>query len=175
MNRARRFAVGLTGVLLAAVLFRAQIGSALIVRGDDFLYRNDTAQARRYYARALRVDPDSRAAADRFAFFGMQMRTRQSFTSSIAIATTYLKGHPNDTTLLVDRALGYLAERRFQPAQADFERAARLTRDPRFYTFAGWAARRNGASNRARALWRTALRMHPGYRPAVRALKIAAS
>ncbi|HEY8296751.1 MAG TPA: tetratricopeptide repeat protein [Candidatus Baltobacteraceae bacterium] len=171
MTRARRFLVAAASLSVAALLFRAQLGAALVVRGDDFLYRSDARQARTYYARALRFDPDSESAADRYVFFGLQVRTHASLDAAIGVASAYLRRHPDDGAILADRALAYLIERRYDKAEPDFERAARASRDPRYFTFAGWAALRAGRESVARDLFDRALTIDPRFRPARYALR----
>lgn len=167
----RRAAVALAALVLGACLFCRQIADALVIRGDDFLYRNDMPNAQRRYERALEIDRGNEAAADRLAFLGMEQRTPVSLRRSIDIATIYLTAHPSDTVILADRALCYLIERRYLLALADFERAGRLTRDARYLTFAGWAARHADRRDRARALWKAALAINPQFSPAHRALE----
>lgn len=167
----RRFALCSIGLLLAAAVFRTQISSALVVRGDDFVYRSDLQRARAFYARALWFDPDDGEAADRFAFFGMQRKDAASLESCVDAATAYLRRHPGDARLRVDRALCYAWQRRYDRAERDFERAAQAMRDSRYFVFAGWAARRLGERERARSLWRSALAVDPHSLPARRALR----
>jgi len=71
---------------------------------------------------------------------------------------------------LFDRALCYLKQKQYRLAYIDFSGAAQLTQDPAQYTFAGWAARRDGRADRALASWRRALRIRHDYRPAEAAL-----
>lgn len=169
-SRARRFAVAFLALLCAAAIFKGQIASALVIRGDDYLYRGDRAHALERYRRAMSLAPAFSVAADRFVFVMMQQHTRDSLNQAIAVATGYLHAHPHDSDLLTDRALCYLHLRRYAFAQRDFERAAHEAHAPSDYVFAGWAAQRAGHARIARALWRRALLVRPGYRPAIIAL-----
>lgn len=165
-SRARRFALAGVALALSALLFRSQIADALVIRGDDYLYRGDSVAALERYRRALSIEPRSQTAADRYVFVSMRVQTRASLDRAIAAATRYLSRRPSDATVLGDRALCYLHEKRYALAQADFERAARSARSPSAYVFAGWAAKRGGRDAAARALWIRALRVSPRYRPA---------
>ncbi len=165
-SRLRRFAVAFCALGIGILLFRAQVATSLVVRGDDFLYRRQVERARGYYVRALWFDPESRAAADRYVFFGMQERTPASLAASIAIASRYLALRPDDATVLADRALCYQIERRYSEAAPDFSHAGALARDPRYFTFAGWAALRSGKRREARMLWHEALALDGRFGPA---------
>ncbi|HEY8314822.1 MAG TPA: hypothetical protein VIG51_11740 [Candidatus Baltobacteraceae bacterium] len=171
MTRARRFLVAALSLLLAATLFRAQLASSLVVRGDEFLYRNDISGAATYYRRAIRIDGDFADAADRLAFLAMQKRTQAALAAAVAATTVYLGQHGDDPRILADRAMCYQIEKRYRKAEPDFERAAWLLRDPRYFTFAGWAAARSGSRTRARKLWVAALRIDPRFLPARHALE----
>ena len=58
----RRTLLALAGVGISAAMLRAQLSDALVVRGDEFLYRAEPARALAYYRRALAVDRDDGAA-----------------------------------------------------------------------------------------------------------------
>lgn len=171
-SRGRRFAVAALALVCSALLFRAQIAEALVIRGDDYMYRGDPVHALERYGRALTIAPSSGVAADRYAFVSLQRRTHASIAAAIAVANRYLGDHPNDAALLTDRALCYLQLHRYMEAERDFERAARSSRAPSDYVFAGWAAQHAGHTRTAVALWREALRIRPGYRPADVALSV---
>jgi tetratricopeptide (TPR) repeat protein len=162
--------VAFSALALAGWLFAPQIADGLVVRGDDFMYRNAPKEAMRRYERALLIDNRNAAAADRIAFVGMQMRTPQSLRRAVNVATAYLANRPNDAVILADRALCYLIERRYAPALTDFQRAGTLQRDPRYFVFAGWAASHEHDRRHARALWRMALAIDPHDIPARSAL-----
>ena len=167
----RRIVVALVAVMIAALLFRPQIASALVSRGDEFLARGNAGAARVYYRRAMLVDGESPTAVDRFVFFGTMSRERAVLQQAIAAASAYLSAHAADAVLLEDRALCYQRTGRFEEAASDFEAAARVTGSGRDFTFAGWAAFRSGHSARARRLWLEALRRSPAYGPAMSALR----
>jgi tetratricopeptide (TPR) repeat protein len=166
-SRARRFTMALCALAGAALLFRSQVADALVLRGDDYLYRGEPARALQRYARALALDPFSQSAVDRYVFVSIE---RSDFSGAVAVATRYLSSRPNDGTVRTDRALCYLHERRYALAERDFESAARATGSAPTFVFAGWAARHAGNLKAARALWMQALRIRPGYRPATLAL-----
>ena len=155
---------------VSLALFHRQLADALVVRGDDMLIQNVYSGATERYQRALWFDPGSVVAIDRLVFVALQQRTPGALRSATALASGYLSTHRTNPTLLFDRALCYLRLKNYQLAYMDFSRAAQLTGDPEQYTFAGWAARRAGRQHQAWALWRRALRMRHGYRPAVAAL-----
>jgi tetratricopeptide (TPR) repeat protein len=170
-TRPRRFCVAAAAVALAGWLFAPQIADGLVVRGDDFMYRNASADAMNRYERALTIDPRNAAATDRIVFTGMELRTAQSLRRAVDVATAYLDRRPHDTVILADRALCYLIQRRYALARSDFERAATLARDPRYFVFAGWAAQHAHDRRHARDLWTRALAIDPHYRPALSALE----
>jgi tetratricopeptide (TPR) repeat protein len=171
LTRARRMAVAAAALALATCLFRSQVASALVVRGDDFLYRNDAPAAQTRYERALALNGSDATAIDRIAFLGMQQRTRRSLRRAVAVASSYLTSHPNDAVILADRGLCYLIARDYALARPDFERAAAILRDPRYFTFAGWAAWRAHDPQRARRLWADALSIDNKFSPARAALE----
>lgn len=168
--RARRFLVAFLAIACAGVLFRAQVADALVIRGDDYLYRGDPVDALERYRRALSLMPSLQVAADRYVFVSMEEHTAPALRRATDLAGSYLRSHPSDAVLLADRALCYLHLHRYVLAQRDFEKAAQVSRAPGNYVFAGWAALRAGRTPQAKALWRRALRLHAGYRPALIAL-----
>jgi tetratricopeptide (TPR) repeat protein len=165
----RRAALACVSCVLAAMLFRGQIAAALVVRGDELLFRGDLSGAAQRYRRALIVDAGSATATDRYVFVQMRMRTAASIADGVNVATKYLR-HTADAPILADRALCYLIQRDYAGAQRDFEEATALTRDPAYAVFAGWAAHRRHRVREARALWRFALHLRRGYVPAEVAL-----
>ena len=171
LDRPGRIAAVAIALVTAAWLFRAQIAQGLVIRGDDFLARNDAANAMKRYARAAAIDPESATAVDRLLFVLTQHRTRRSLRRAIETATAYLRVHPDDGTIRADRALCYLIERKYAPALPDFERAAKAMRDARYYAFAGWAASHAGDRRQARRLWASALAADPHFGAARRALE----
>lgn len=166
----RRLALACIAVTVSFFLFAPAISSALVTRGDEFLSRAQTRKAVLYYRRGLALDPRSGTALDRYLFFGMQHRTASSVKECARMASAYLAMRPTDSLILVDRALCRQFMRQDAAAGSDFERAARVNEDPRYFTLAGWAAKRAGNSRQARRLFRLALRVDPGFRPALFAL-----
>ena len=169
-SRARRFGVAILALLCAGIAFRAQIAQALVIRGDDYLYRGDRGAAVERYRRALLVAPSDETAADRYVFVTMQEQTPSAFARAVAVASRYLRTHGHSAAVYADRALCFLHMRRYRRAERDFARAARLARDANDYVFAGWAADRGGSPVRAAAYWHEALVIAPGYAPAKLAL-----
>lgn len=170
-SRVRRLGIACAALAIAAACFRSQVACALVVRGDDFMYRNNVQQAMARYERAMTIDADNAAAADRLVFANLEERTPESLQRGVRIATRYLSRHPNEANVLADRALCFLAQRDYALAEVDFERAATALRDPRYFTFAGWAARRANRPAPARALWKRALAIDPRFKPARIALE----
>lgn len=168
--RPRRFGIALAALFVAASLFRGPIAQALVVRGDDYLYRNRAADALERYRRALAIAPDLQSAADRIVFVSMEQHSPRATASGIATATRFLRYHPHDPVLLNDRALCYLIERRFKAARHDFEEAAAIAKSSQFYVFAGWAAYHAAQPRAARELWRDALAIDRKNRVAITAL-----
>lgn len=168
--RPRRLTIAFIAIALSVVLFRSQLAQSLVVRGDDFMYRGQNAQALTRYARALYLDPDLGIAVDRYVFLSMQLRDKHSLQTAFDFAAAYLSHNPNDATVLSDRATCYLVERRYRDARRDFESAARIQHSARDYVFAGWAALHTGDTGAARVLWHRALRIDPRFKPAAIAL-----
>jgi tetratricopeptide (TPR) repeat protein len=171
LSRQRRIGVAIVALSLASVLFRGQVADALVVRGDDFMSRSALAEATIRYERARAIDPGNSSAVDRVVFAGMEIRTPASLRHATAAANVYLAEHPNDGAILADRALCYLIERRYGLALFDFEHAAKVQRDARYFVFAGWAANRIQQRGRARRLWKAALEIDARYVPARVALE----
>lgn len=166
----RRASVAALGIGIAAVILRPQIADALVVRGDEYLYRSQDARALRYYARALAIDADDGAAADRFAFAAMLSRDPQAIAASLRETSAYLARHPEDATVRMDRAMAYRAAGQLPAALADFALAGAQTGDARALAFAGFTAERLRERALARRYWRAALSARPGFLPARRAL-----
>ncbi|MFN2449195.1 MAG: tetratricopeptide repeat protein [Candidatus Baltobacteraceae bacterium] len=169
-GRPRRWIVVLTALVLALLFFHAALARSLVVRGDDFLYRSDRAQAIAHYKRALLFDGGSEDASDRLIFAALMERTPATLREGVREADRFLRRHPASVTVRADRALCYLITRRYDRAYADFERVAAQTHQARDYAFAGWAAAHAGDRRAARALWERALQIEPHFAPAVNAL-----
>lgn len=143
-SRPRRFVIAIGALLLAGMMFRSQIAQALVIRGDDYVYRGDRVQALERYRRAMDVAPFSETAVDRYVFISMQMQTPASIAAALRVANRYLAAHPHDTAVLADRALCYLHLRRYTLAGADFERAAAASHSEKYALFARLARRTEG-------------------------------
>jgi hypothetical protein len=167
----RRTLLALTGVAISALLLRSQVADALVVRGDEFLYRAQPSRALGYYARALMVDSDDGAAADRFAFVAMIVRDRRAITETLRETTVYLQRHPEDSVVRMDRAMAYRVAGVARGAMEDFALVGARTGDPRALTFAGYAADSLGRRTLARRFWRAAIGAQPGFPSAIRALE----
>lgn len=168
--RRRRFIVAIASVAASAWLFRGQVSSALVTRGDDFVQMGRPQQALAYYHRALVLDRGSTLAAERYAFTGLLIKSRSSLESAVAIASEALREEPGNEAILTDRALCLNSLGRFHDAMRDFEQLARKTDDARYYEFAAQAARRAGERRRARALFIAVLERRPGFPAAEREL-----
>jgi tetratricopeptide (TPR) repeat protein len=140
-SRPRRFAVAIASLMLAGLIFRSQIAQALVIRGDDYVFRGDRFQALERYRRAMAIAPFSETAVDRYVFISMQLQTPQSIAAALQVANRYLEKHPNDTVVLADRALCYLHLRRYALASTDFQQAAAASHSARYALFARLARR----------------------------------
>lgn len=140
-SRSRRFLIALVALICAGVLFRSQVADALVIRGDDYVYRGDRTQALERYRRAIVVAPFSGTAVDRYVFVSMQMQSAPAVASAIAVASRYLARHPEDIAVRTDRALCYLHAHRYAAASADFLAAARVSHSARYALYARMAAR----------------------------------
>lgn len=140
-SRTRRFVIALGALTCAALLFRGQVGDALVMRGDDYVYRGERAQALERYRRAMLVAPFAGTAVDRYVFVSMQMQTARSIASAVEVATRYLASHPDDVAVRTDRALCYLHAHRYASASADFLAAERTSHVSRYALYARLAAK----------------------------------
>jgi tetratricopeptide (TPR) repeat protein len=162
----RRLIVASFAVACAAVLFRPNLASALITRGDDVLRVGDVDAAVRYYGRAVRLDAGSAVAADRLAFFLLVRRRSGDAARAQSIADAALSAAPADPALLADRAFAERRLGRRAAAERDFAAAARTGRDPRYAHLAARIAAERGDRAAARSHLRTALELDARYAPA---------
>jgi len=163
---ARRIVIAIAALAVSAVLFRGQVASALITRGDDALRNGDAGAAVRMYSRALAIDPASARAADRLAFFLDMRHARGDAQTAIAVASAALAHVPGDASLLADRGLAEQRLRRWSAAEGDFAQAGAAGRDPRYEHLAGRVALRLGSRSDARRYFRAALALDNAFAPA---------
>jgi tetratricopeptide (TPR) repeat protein len=166
----RRICVAAAALAISAALFRPQLSDALVSRGDDALYRGRMDRALAFYERALAVDPQSSTAADRSMFLLIQRRRRDALNEAVRIGRS-IPPRARDVRIQADLGLCYLRLGSFAAAASAFAGAARIANDPAYFTFAGWSAYRAGRSAQARAMWTRALSLHPGFAPAVFAMR----
>jgi tetratricopeptide (TPR) repeat protein len=171
LSRPRRFAVAAAALACAAVLFRGEVATALVTRGDDSLRAGDVDAAVRAYTRAVTIDPRSATAADRLAFFLLMRRREGDARRALATAVGALRARPDDPALLADR--GFAAQRlgRWREAERSFAAAAIAARDPRYAHFAARMAQRAHDPVEARRQFLAALALDPAYGPARAALR----
>ena len=142
----RRAAIALVALVSAALLFHAQVASALVTRGDDRLRAGDLDGAVGAYGRAMRLDPASPAAADRLAFSLLMRHGDGDAARSYEIASAALQHAPHDANLLVDRALAAQRLRRWKSAARDFALAAAIAHDRRYARLAERLAKRGAGA-----------------------------
>jgi tetratricopeptide (TPR) repeat protein len=169
MTLPRRLAVAFVALACAGVLFRGQIASGLVSRGDEFAQSGEPARALVYYQRALRLDAAS-DAAERYAFTSLMLKQSATLSTAVAVASAALERKPQEEALLVDRALCLNALGEYSAARRDFELIAQRTGDPRYYEFAAQAARRAGERARAARLFAHVIALAPRFVAARRAL-----
>lgn len=128
--------IGMLSIVIASLLLRTQIADALVLRGDEFLVRNDLTRARTHYWRALWIDGASSAAVDRTIYVAVLLRNPAELNHAIALASAFLRRFPGDAAIRADRGLCYLLVRRYSLAAEDYSRAAHETRDPQIRMFA---------------------------------------
>ena len=152
---------------ISALLLHGQIADALVVRGDEQLYRARPARALTYYRRAVWFDRANGTAVDRFSFVAMTLRDVPAMREGIALASRYLAHRADDAVVRMDRAMAYRVLGDGRRALADFSIVARQTNDARAYAFAGEEAASLGERGAAEAFWRAALALWPGMPLAV--------
>ena len=162
----RRVAVAAFSLACAAALFRSDVASALVTRGDDLLRAGNVDGAVGAYARAARFDAASTVAADRLAFFLLVRRGSGDAVRAFAIADTALTASPTDSALLADRAFAAQRLGRWRVAERDFSRAAATAHDPRYAHFAARMALHVRDRAASREHLRTALALDASYAPA---------
>jgi tetratricopeptide (TPR) repeat protein len=166
----RRIALALIGIVASGYLLRPQISQALVVRGDERLYRGSATEALGYYRRAIETDPLDGSAVDRFAFSAVSLRKPMLVRDAIELSSQYLRRRPDDDVVRMDRAMAFRLLGNWKNAADDFARVGKRERDVTALTFAGYAARALHDDKRATALWREALGVNSTFRAARRAL-----
>ena len=165
-SRGRRIALAVVSLTCAGLLFRGNVATALVSRGDDLLAAGDLSGAARVYGRAFRLDRSNADAADRLAFALLLRRRPGDAARADAVAVAGLTAAPHDSRLLADRGFAAQRLRRWRNAEAAFLTAAVAGGDPRYAHLAAQMARR--CADRAAELshLRTALALDLRYAPA---------
>jgi tetratricopeptide (TPR) repeat protein len=166
LSRTRRIAVTAVALLVAFAVFRPQLATAVVTRGDDALRGGDVAGALRLYRRALFLDAGSSTAADRLAFNLALRHDPADARSAAGIATAALAAGRPAASLFADRAFAELELRDWAAAERDFALAAGLAHDPRYAHFASRMALRRRDRSAARAYAARALAWDPAFAPA---------
>lgn len=166
LSRGRRIAVALLSLSCAGVLFRGNVATALVSRGDDLLAAGDLNGASRVYGRAFRLDTANADAADRLAFALLLRRAPGDAARADAVAAAGLTAAPHDARLLADRGFAAQRLRRWRSAEAAFLAAALIGRDARYAHLAAQMARRCADRAAERRHLRAALALDYRYAPA---------
>jgi Flp pilus assembly protein TadD len=171
LGRGRRCVLAAVSLVFAAALFRTQVASALVTRGDDLLRDGNVEGAVRSYSRARWLDAGSAVAADRLAFY-LVLRGRDGDAAlAYSVAGDALRFSPRDPQLLADR--GFAAERlaRWRSAESSFAAAGSASHDPRYLHLAARMAQRAHDGVAFRRDLRDALAFDASYSPARAALR----
>jgi tetratricopeptide (TPR) repeat protein len=172
---ARRIALALTGVVVSGFLLRPQISQALVIRGDERLYRGSAAEALEYYRRAIAADPLDGTAVDRFVFGAVSLRKRAAITDAIDLSSAYLLRRKDDDVVRLDRAMAFRLLGDWRHAENDFQIVGERERDATALTFAGYAALESHRRSQAIAMWRAALSLNRNFIAARHALMLRGS
>lgn len=140
----RRVVVAAVSLCCCALLFRGNVATALVSRGDALLTSGDLSGAVRIYGRALRIAGNDADAADRLAFAFLLRRGPGDALRAYAAASTGLEAAPQDGRLWVDRGFASQRLSRWRDAEAAFLNAAAMTRDARYARLAARMASRAG-------------------------------
>ena len=167
----RRGAIALVSLTIAALLFRANIATAMVTRGDDLARAGNADRAIAFYRRALALDAGSPVAGDRLAFALVMRGASGDEPAAYRITDALLRTGPHDPSLLADRAFAAQRLRRWRDAERSFAEASRIARDPRYAHLAARMALRAHDPRAARRHLRDALALDPGYAPARAALR----
>ena len=167
----RRLLCAGVALAIAFALFRSQIADGLVVRGDESLYRADSSSALGYYSRALAFDADSAAAVDRYAFVAAMLREPRDLRAAVAICSRYLTRHGRDSVVRMDRAMAERSLGDHRRAFDDFRTVGQATSNAAAFAFAGSEAAKLRRRDLADPMWRSALRLAPGFPIALHALR----
>jgi len=171
ISLARRGAIALVSLSVAALLFHANIAAAMVTRGDDLARAGDTDRAIVLYRRALVLDAGSTVAGDRLAFALVMRGASGDALAAYRVTDALLKTRPHDPSLLADRAFAAQRLRRWRDAERSFAEAARIARDPRYAHLAARMALRSYDRRAAQRHLRDALALDGAYAPARAALR----
>ena len=163
---ARRVGLIMIALVLSSVLLRSQLASALVTRGDDLVFWGNERAALAKYEIAVRIDPSSAAAADRFAFTAIRMHQPALLRRAVRFIDIALAPRASDPMLGLDRALCLHALGSYAEAAAAFSAVGVRTRDARALMFAALDLERIHRGAEARSLLKSAVALDPGFMPA---------
>lgn len=126
--------------------------------------------ARTMYLRAIWFDGGNGVGEDRYVFAAMATHDVHALVEAVRSARLYLRYHPSDETVRMDRALCEHRLGLIALAADDFERVGRTRGDARALMFAALDRGRAGRLRAARELLRTAIALDPRFTPARRVL-----